>query len=176
MRGERLACMSPPLALEQHEKREAEMSFVPTATAVLNPWIRILSALEKKITRQAFEHWLKPTRFSREFERTLYVRIPSDQFAAPLERYADLIHEAIERLGLPIDAVTFQTPQQDPATPKVRDDGGFAPLPTHSPNAPKPPATAAAEPPARAGWPCAGAGAVAVRLELRRAAECEVRV
>ncbi len=115
------------------------MSFVPTATAVLNPWIRILSALEKKITRQAFEHWLKPTRFSREVDRTLYVRIPSQQFEEPLERYGDLIHEAIERLALPIDQVKFQTPQQDPATPKMREDGGFAPLPTHSPNAPKPP-------------------------------------
>jgi hypothetical protein len=40
------------------------MSFVPTATAVLNYWVRILAALEKKINRQSFETWLKPTRFS----------------------------------------------------------------------------------------------------------------
>ena len=130
-----------PLALEQHEKRE-EMSFVPTAQAVLNSWIRILSALEKKITRQAFEQWLKPTRFSHQSGKTLFVRIPSAKFAEPLERYTDLIHEAIERLGLEIEAVTFQTPQQDPAAPKMREDGGFAPLPSHSPNAPKPPAAA----------------------------------
>ena len=31
------------------------MSFVPTATAVLNSWVRILGALEKKINRQSFE-------------------------------------------------------------------------------------------------------------------------
>ena len=127
-----------PLALEQHEKRE-EMSFVPTAQAVLNSWIRILSALEKKITRQAFEQWLKPTRFSHQSGKTLYVRIPSAKFEEPLERYGDLIYEAIERLGLEIEAVKFQTPQQDPAAPKMREDGGFAPLPSHSPNAPKPP-------------------------------------
>ncbi len=119
------------------------MSFVPTAQAVLNSWIRILSALEKKINRQAFEQWLKPTRFSHQAGKTLYVRIPSAKFEEPLDKYTDLIHEAIERLGLEIEAVTFQTPQQDPAAPKMREDGGFAPLPSHSPNAPKP--TAASE-------------------------------
>ncbi|HZL24897.1 MAG TPA: DnaA N-terminal domain-containing protein, partial [Acidobacteriaceae bacterium] len=40
------------------------MSFVPVSTAVLNQWVRILGALEKKINRQSFETWLKPTRFS----------------------------------------------------------------------------------------------------------------
>ena len=128
------------LALEQHEKREEKMSFVPTAEAVLNSWIRILSALEKKINRQAFAQWLKPTRFSHQSGTTLFVRIPDEKFAGQLDKYTDLIHEAIERLGLEIEAVQFQTPQQDPAAPKMREDGGFAPLPTHSPNAPKPPA------------------------------------
>ena len=47
------------------------MSFVPTATAVLNHWVRILGALEKKINRQSFETWLKPTRFSRTVGKTL---------------------------------------------------------------------------------------------------------
>ena len=117
------------------------MSYVPTVEAVLNSWIRIVSALEKKITRQAFEQWLKPTRFSHQAGKTLYVRIPSEKFQAPLERYGDLIHEAIERLGLEFETVVYQTPQQDPAAPKMREDGGFAALPTHSPNAPKPPAT-----------------------------------
>ena len=116
------------------------MSFVPTAEAVLNSWIRILSALEKKINRQAFAQWLKPTRFSHQSGTTLFVRIPDEKFAGQLDKYTDLIHEAIERLGLEIEAVQFQTPQQDPAAPKMREDGGFAPLPTHSPNAPKPPA------------------------------------
>ncbi len=115
------------------------MSFVPTATAVLNSWVRILSALEKKINRQAFEQWLKPTRFSHQSGRTLFVRVPSEKFQTHLERYTNLIGEAIENLGLELDAVTFQTPQQDPAAPRVREDGGFAPLPSHSPNAPPPP-------------------------------------
>src|ERR1700737_4738727 len=113
------------------------MSFVPTATAVLNYWVRILAALEKKINRQSYETWLKPTRFSHLAGKTLYVRIPSVDFQHIGDRYADLIQEAIDNLGLDIETVTFQTPAQNPNTPKVREDGGFAPLPSHSPNAPK---------------------------------------
>src|ERR1700680_159316 len=112
------------------------MSFVPTATAVLNYWVRILAALEKKINRQSYETWLKPTRFSHLAGKTLYVRIPSVDFQHIGDRYADLIQEAIDNLGLDIETVTFQTPAQDPNTPKLREDGGFAPLSSHSPNAP----------------------------------------
>ena len=114
------------------------MSFVPTATAVLNSWVRILGALEKKINRQAFETWLKPTRYSRCENRVLYVRIPSSDFSHVGDRYGDLIQEAIDNLGLEIDEIKYETPAQDPAAPRVREDGGFAPLPSHSPNAPRP--------------------------------------
>src|SRR5258708_267227 len=113
------------------------MSFVPTATAVLNYWVRILAALEKKINRQSYETWLKPTRFSHLEGRKLFVRIPSSDFQHIGDRYADLIQEAIDNLALDIDTVSFTTPEQDPRTPKVREDGGFAPVPSHSQNAPR---------------------------------------
>jgi chromosomal replication initiator protein len=113
------------------------MSFVPTATAVLNYWVRILGALEKKINRQSYETWLKPTRFSHLTGKTLFVRIPSSDFTHIGDRYADLIQEAIDNLGLDIENVTFTTPQQDLTAPKVREDGGFAPVPSHSPSAPR---------------------------------------
>ncbi len=112
------------------------MSFVPTAAAVLNQWVRILGALEKKINRQSFETWLKPTRFSRVVGKTLYVRIPTADFEHIGDKYGQLIEEAIERLGLELDEVVFETPAQDPAAPRVREDGGFAPLPSHAANAP----------------------------------------
>ena len=112
------------------------MSFAPTATAVLNYWVRILAALEKKINRQSFDTWLKPTRFSHVNGKTLFVRVPSAEFQHIGQKYADLIQEAIDNLNLEIETVTFQTPAQDPTVPKLREDGGFAPLPTHSPNAP----------------------------------------
>ena len=108
------------------------MSFVPTAAAVLNQWVRILGALEKKINRQSFETWLKPTRFSRVVDKTLYVRIPSAQFEHIGDKYGDLIDEAIEKMALEIDQVKYETPQQDPASPRMREDGGFAPMPSHT--------------------------------------------
>ena len=114
------------------------MSFAPTAAAVVNHWVRILSALEKKINRQSFDTWLKPTRFSHISGKTLFVRVPSEEFQHIGQKYADLIQEAIDNLQLDIELVTFQTPAQDPAAPKVREDGGFAALPSHSPNAPAP--------------------------------------
>src|ERR1700733_752162 len=113
------------------------MSFVPTATAVLNYWVRILAALEKKINRQSYETWLKPTRFSHLEGKKLFVRIPSTDFQHIGDRYADLIQEAIDNHGLDVETVAFTTPEQDPRAPKVREDGGFAPVPSHSQNAPK---------------------------------------
>ena len=112
------------------------MSYVPTAAAVLNPWVRILGALEMKVNRHSFETWLKPTRYSRTVEKTLFVRIPSAEFEHIGNKYAQLIEEAIEKFGFEIDQVTFETPQQDPAVPRLREDGGFAPLPSHAANAP----------------------------------------
>ena len=112
------------------------MSFVATPAAVLNPWVRILGALEKKVNRQSFDTWLKPTRFSHIKERMLFVRIPTPEFQHIGERYTDLIQEAIDNLQLEFDDVTFITPEEDPTLARVREDGGFAPVPTHAPNAP----------------------------------------
>jgi chromosomal replication initiator protein len=113
------------------------MSFVPIPAAVLNQWVRILAALEKKINRQSFETWLKPTRFSHVAERVLYIRVPSAEFQHVGDRYADLIMEAIDNLGLEIDRVQFEVPPPDPNANRVREDGGFAPQPSHSLNAPR---------------------------------------
>jgi chromosomal replication initiator protein len=113
------------------------MSFVPTATAVLNSWVRILAALEKKINRQSYDRWMKPTRFSHLAGKTLYVRVPSAEVQKQVERYADLISEAIESRGLEIESVVYQTPVQEPAAARIREDGGFAPAPSHSAHAPQ---------------------------------------
>jgi chromosomal replication initiator protein len=121
-------------------RKETLMSFAPTASTVLNSqnaWTRILGALEMKVNRQSFHTWLKPTRFSHANGRTVFVRIPSAQFQHIGDRYADLIHEAIDNLGLDVEDVRFVTVEDDPAAPKTREDGGFAPLPSHSPNAPQ---------------------------------------
>jgi chromosomal replication initiator protein len=113
------------------------MSFVPVAAAVLNQWVRILGALEKKINRQSFETWLKPTRYSHVADRTLFIRIPSAEFQHVGDRYADLISEAIDNLGLEIDNVVFQVPPPDPNAARLREDGGFGPQSAHSLNNPR---------------------------------------
>src|SRR5580698_2515038 len=112
------------------------MSFVPVPATVLNPWVRILGALEKKINRQSYETWLKPTRFSHVDGRVLHVRIPTEEFSHVGEMYGDHIAEAMDNLGLELDQVMFDVPPPE-AMPRLREDGGFAPQPSHSQNAPR---------------------------------------
>ncbi len=112
------------------------MSFATTPATAINPWMQILAALEKKVNRQSFETWLKPTRFSHIVGRTLYVRIPTEEFQHIGDKYSDLVQEAIDLLKLNLDDVVFVTQEEDPSQPPVRKDGGFGPLPTHAPTAP----------------------------------------
>jgi chromosomal replication initiator protein len=111
------------------------MSFVPVPAAVLNQWVRILGAIEKKINRQSFETWLKPTKFSHIEGRVLHVRIPSEEFQHIGEKYADHIGEAIDALGLELDQVVFMVPPQEQV--RLREDGGFGPQPSHGANVPR---------------------------------------
>jgi len=112
------------------------MSFAISPASALNPWLQILAALEKKVIRQSFETWLKPTRFSHANGRILFVRVPSKEFQHIGDKYSDLIQEAIDSQSLEFDDVRFVTPEEDPTAPPPRKDGGFGPLPAHSPIAP----------------------------------------
>jgi chromosomal replication initiator protein len=112
------------------------MAFASSQAPVLNPWLQILAALEKKVIRQSFETWLKPTRYSHAAGRTLYVRVPSPEFQHIGDKYGDLIQEAIEFQSLEFDDVSFVTAEEDPSIPPQRKDGGFPPLPAHAPTAP----------------------------------------
>jgi chromosomal replication initiator protein len=114
------------------------MSFATTPATAVNPWIQILAALEKKVNRQSFETWLKPTRYSHIAGRTLYVRIPAEEFQHVGDKYSDLVQEAIDLLKLDFDDVAFVTVQEDPSQPPMRKDGGFGPVPTHGATAPSP--------------------------------------
>src|ERR1700739_4374365 len=105
-----------------------------------NPWTRILDALEKKINRHSYDTWLKPTRYSHSSGGVLFVRVPTVEFRHAGDKYADLIQEAIDNLGLDFNDVKFVTPEDDPATTTVRHDGGLSA------------AAAAAPPQARFDW------------------------
>jgi chromosomal replication initiator protein len=112
------------------------MAFAVSPASALNPWLQILAALEKKVIRQSFETWLKPTRFSHASGRILFVRVPSKEFQHIGDKYGDLIQEAIDLQSLEFDDVQFVTVEEDPSMPPQRKDGGFGPLPAHAPTAP----------------------------------------
>ena len=114
------------------------MAFATSPASALNPWLQILAALEKKVIRQSFETWLKPTRYSHAAGRTLYVRVPSPEFQHIGDKYGDLIQEAIDLQSLEFDDVVFVTASEDPSVPPQRKDGGFGPLSAHAPTAPPP--------------------------------------
>lgn len=99
-----------------------------TITATANPWLRILAALEKKISRHSFDTWLKPTRFSHANGNILFVRVPTPEFRLIGEKFGDLIQEAMDTLSPEYQDVKFVTAEEDPSAPPVRPDGGFAPV------------------------------------------------
>ena len=95
--------------------------------APVDPWLQILSALEKKINRHSYDTWLKPTRYSHMKGNVMFVRVPTQEFANIGDRYGDLIQEAIDNLGFDFQDVQFVTVEESPAakTP-VRHDGGLS--------------------------------------------------
>jgi len=101
---------------------------VPSTSLPPNPWLRILDALEKKINRHSYDTWLKPTRYSHANGGILFVRVPTVEFRHVGDKYADLIQEAIDNLGLEYQDVKFVTPDDDPASTPLRHDGGLGPL------------------------------------------------
>ena len=104
------------------------MSLSSTATATANPWLRILGALEKKISRHSYDTWLKPTRFSHSNGVIIFVRVPTPEFRHIEEKFGDLIQEAMDTFAPEFQDVKFITAEEDPTTPPMRPDGGFAPV------------------------------------------------
>jgi chromosomal replication initiator protein len=109
---------------------------VSSTTLAPNPWLRILDALEKKINRHSYDTWLKPTRYSHSSGGVLFVRVPTAEFRHVGDKYADLIQEAIDNLGLDYQDVQFVTPDDDPAATPIRHDGGLSARPVPPPPAP----------------------------------------
>src|ERR1700737_546011 len=106
-----------------------------TSSAIVpNPWARILDALEKKVNRHSYDTWLKPTRYSHASNGVLFVRIPTAEFRHVGDKYADLIQEAVDVLGLGYEDVKFVTAEDDPSNTPIRHNGGLsAPSPSGGP-------------------------------------------
>jgi len=88
--------------------------------------MRILDALEKKINWHSYDTWLKPTRFSHSSNGVLFIRVPTAEFRHVGDKYADLIQEAVDNLGMEFQEVKFVTPEDDPASTPLRHDGGLS--------------------------------------------------
>jgi chromosomal replication initiator protein len=103
-----------------------------TSSAIVpNPWARILDALEKKVNRHSYDTWLKPTRYSHASNGVLFVLIPTAEFRHVGDKYADLIQEAVDVLGLGYEDVKFVTAEDDPSHTPIRHNGGLS---AHSPS------------------------------------------
>jgi chromosomal replication initiator protein len=102
------------------------MSSLTTSAVIPNPWVRILDALEKKINRHSYDTWLKPTRYSHASNGVLFVRIPTAEFRHVGDKYADLIQEAVDNLGLGYEDVKFVTAEDDPSNTPIRHNGGLS--------------------------------------------------
>src|ERR1700745_4191937 len=100
----------------------------PSTTLSPKPWLRILDAIEKKISRHSYDTWLKPTRFSHTNGKIIFVRVPTPEFRHIGEKFGDLIQEAIDTIEPDYQDVKFVTLEEDPTAPPVRVDGGFAPV------------------------------------------------
>ncbi|MGB8012334.1 MAG: chromosomal replication initiator protein DnaA [Terriglobales bacterium] len=103
-----------------------------------NPWVRILDALEKKVNRHSYDTWLKPTRYSHASNKILFVRVPTAEFRHVGDKYADLIQEALDNLGLGYEDVKFVTAEDDPSNTPIRHDGGLSAHAQNSANGPQP--------------------------------------
>jgi chromosomal replication initiator protein len=97
-----------------------------SSAIIPNPWARILDALEKKVNRHSYDTWLKPTRYSHASNKVLFVRIPTAEFRHVSDKYADLIQEALDSLGLGYDEVKFVTAEDDPSNTPIRHNGGLS--------------------------------------------------
>ncbi len=98
-----------------------------TSSAIIpNPWVRILDALEKKVNRHSYDTWLKPTRYSHASNGVLFVRVPTAEFCHVGDKYADLIQEAVDNLGLGYEDVKFVTAEDDPSNTPIRHNGGLS--------------------------------------------------
>src|ERR1700751_2405646 len=103
---------------------------VTSSTISPNPWVRIQDALEKKITRHSYNPWFKPTRYSHISNGILFVRVPTDEYRREGDKYADLIQEAVDDLGLGYEHAKFVTAEDDPATTPIRHKGGLSAVPS----------------------------------------------
>ena len=75
----------------------------------MNHWEQIRGYLQKRISEESFDNWLRGTSFIELSGDTLFVAVPDRGTRAWLEReYSVLVKAGIEELGLPIRQVAYE--------------------------------------------------------------------
>ena len=79
----------------------------------MNVWQQILEHLEKKVSAEGFNNWLRGTNFLSFEGDTLFVAAPDRETRLWLEsEYTPLVRSAIDDLRLPIRHVSYECPAQ----------------------------------------------------------------
>jgi chromosomal replication initiator protein len=77
---------------------------------LMNFWDQILTYLQKHVSQESYENWLKGTSFIAIDGDTMFVSAPDRETRTWLEtEYAGLIRSAIRDLGLPLRHVSFES-------------------------------------------------------------------
>jgi len=75
----------------------------------MNHWDQIRGYLQKRISEESYDNWLRGTSFVELSGDTLFVAVPDRGTRAWLEReYSVMVKVAIEELGLPVDQVAYE--------------------------------------------------------------------
>jgi hypothetical protein len=89
------------------------IEFPPEFKADGLTWLRILSELDKKVTRLSYDTWFKPTRGIGIYRRVLYINVPCIEFREIGEKFGDLLQAAMDKVcGDQVIDIKFYTLQE----------------------------------------------------------------
>src|SRR5215475_12188529 len=75
----------------------------------MNYWDQLRNYLQKKVSSQEYENWLRGASFAGMENGTLSVAVPDRETRTWMEReYTPLIREGIQELLLPVRAIAYQ--------------------------------------------------------------------
>src|SRR5213083_309439 len=65
----------------------------------MDTWQQVLDIVEKKVNRQNYNTWFKPTQLLKHDDKALYVRVPNAFFQDWLNDHIDVVIEAARMAG-----------------------------------------------------------------------------
>src|SRR6185295_15606597 len=80
----------------------------------MDTWQQVLDIVEKKVNRQNYNTWFKPTQLIKHDDKALYVRVPNAFFQDWLNDHIDVVLDAARLAGIGEINVIYLT-QKEPA-------------------------------------------------------------